>query len=159
MAKLFSGPAHNFVRSGPQLDLTPISSAALLTLAATPVLLTKRPPAGTLIVLRYAVFRYAPGDTGFTVAGDRDLMIEYTDGTDASLVCLCDNNTGGIDFTGTTAKQVLVPSAFPANTMATLDITDQVGVALQLDQVGSAEWAAGNGSLSIAVVYDTIKLW
>ncbi len=161
MSRTTLGPVHQFATAVPRIQLTHITTAQLLALAATQIPLTPKPRAGTLLILRYAVFRYAPGDTGFTVSTDRDLMIEYTDTskTDASLVVLCDNNTGGIDFNGTTAKQILVPSAFPADTMATLGITDQVGAGLQLDQVGSAEWTAGNGSLMVAVVYDTIKLW
>ena len=71
-------------------------------------------------------------------------------------VVLCDNNTGGIDFSGTTSKQILVPSAFPADTMATL--TAVLGQALQLDQVGAGEWNDGDGALNITTVYDLIRV-
>jgi hypothetical protein len=135
---------------------TAITNAQLLALAATQVLLTETPPTTHAIVLKYAVFSYIAGDTGFTVQTDEDLIIEYTGGTDASLVCLADNDTGGIDFTGTTSKQILVPSAFPADTMATL--TAVLGEALQLDQVGAGEWNLGNGCLNVTVVYDVIKV-
>jgi hypothetical protein len=161
MTKSQMGPVHSFNQSARKIRTTHLTNAQLLALAATQVPLTETPPPGTLIVLRYAVFRYYPGSTGFTAAGDCDLMIEWRDTslTDASLVCLCDNDTGGIDFTGTTAKQILVPSAFPADTMATLGVSSVVGAGLQLDQVGTTEWTAGDGVLDVTVVYDVIKLW
>jgi hypothetical protein len=156
MKGLGVSPSSQFGESYGKIKKTAITTAQLLALRATPVLLTETPPASHMIVLKYAVFSYVAGDTGYTVSTDRDLMIEYTGGTDASLVCLCDNNTGGIDFTGTTSKQILVPSAFPADTMATL--AGVLGEALQLDQVGSAEWTLGNGALNVTVVYDVIKV-
>jgi hypothetical protein len=149
MKGLGVSPSSQFGESYGKIKKTAVTTAQLLALRATPVLLTETPPASHMIVLKY-------GDTGYTVSTDRDLMIEYTGGTDASLVCLCDNNTGGIDFTGTTSKQILVPSAFPADTAATLAAV--LGEALQLDQVGSAEWTLGNGALNVTVVYDVIKV-
>jgi hypothetical protein len=150
-----AGPFKAFEDSHTHVRQTAVTNAQLLALAATQILLTETPPSTHMIVLKYAVFSYIAGDTGFTVQGDEDLMIEYTGGTDASLVCLADNNTGGIDFTGTTSKQIMVPPAFPADTMATATAT--LGEALQLDQVGAGEWNDGNGALNITVAYDVIR--
>ncbi len=162
MAKQQFGPVYGFGNSVRKVRTTNITNAQLLTLAASPVALTETPPAGSLIVLQYAVFRYIAGGVGFTCEADADLMIQWRDTakTDAALVCLCDNNTGGIDFTGTTSKQVLVPGVFPADVSATLGVTDVVGAGLELDQISAtAEWTTGTGALDVTVVYDVIKLW
>jgi hypothetical protein len=151
-----TGPFHEFSKNGYTLiEKTVITNAQLLALRATPVNLSITPPAGGVVLVpRYAVFDYIAGSTGFTVQGDEDLMIEYADGTNVMLVCLADNNTGGIDFTGTTSKTVLVPSAFPADTMAVLPATPNE--ALRLTQVGAGEWNDGDGCLNITLVYDVV---
>lgn len=131
-----------------------VSSAELKGLAASPKTLVADPAAGVILLFRYAVISYIAGATGYTVQADEDLMIEYSGGTDVAVVCLADNNTGGIDFTGTTSKRAFVPSTWPGDTAAVSQLTDAKG--FQLDQVGAGEWDDGDGTVEVFIVYDEI---
>lgn len=128
-----------------------ITSAQLKAMKATPVTLVDDPSAGTLLVFRFAFVSYIAGGTGYTcAAGDEDPVIEYSGGTDASADILCDNDTGGIDFTATTDRRAFVPAALPGADTVQLDEAE----GFQLKNPGTNEWADGDGTVEVTVVYD-----
>jgi hypothetical protein len=141
-----------------QLNATTVTvtSSELKALAGTNKTLVAAPGAGFSHLLQFAIFSYDAGAVGYTVQADEDLRILYgVGGNNASVVCLGDNNTGGIDFTGTTDKVARIPSTFPADTAAT-DQGWEDNKALVLDNVGAGEWDDGDGELDITCFYYTI---
>lgn len=130
-----------------------VSASELNNMKATPVEIVADPAAGTLLLPIYAMLSYNAGTTGFTcAAGDEDIVIQHSGASAAFVTVLCDNNTGGIDFTGTTDKRVYVPAVFPADTAAAAQLPEAEGFILQHD--GTGEWADGDGTLDVTIVYD-----
>jgi hypothetical protein len=130
---------------------TLITAAQLLALRATPIQISVDiANANQMLVFERAVLFYNAGTTGYTVQGDEDLIIEYESGQDTSVAILADNDTGRIDFTGTTDRALLVPASVAAGIAPTIVITNEM---LQLKQVGAGEWDLGNGTLEVWCTY------
>ena len=127
-----------------------VSSAQILALNTSPVLLVSAPGAGKLLVLRQVVLNYVAGGTGYTGAGG-NLQLFY--GTASGSVTVINNTTMPDTFLNGTSNQVVASNGFIPSVSS--QIGSAINKAISLND-NNGNPTLGNGTMVVTVWYNTI---
>ena len=124
---------------------TTLTAAQVNALRATPITVVAAQGANTWIEMVSAVITYDYATADFTVGGDEDLVIEWSDGTDATASI---ETAGFLDQTDDEIR------FYPFVLTAGADVEASINKALQIFNTGSGETADGGTSeVGVIVVY------
>jgi len=126
-------------------DTLVVTATQLKALAATPITIVAAPASGYVTEFISAVLVYDYLTTPFTLNGDNDIAIRYTNGAGAIVSDTID--TAGFIDQANDEIRLAMPIA------GTLDLVPSA--VLVIDNIGGSEWTAGLGDLTVKVTYRT----
>lgn len=126
-----------------------LSSAQLLALNGTPITVISAPAANKAIVIDRVV-AYKPSGTAYTVAGNKDIVLRYTDGSGTILIGV--ETTGFLDQTTAQTRYEMPQSAVGTGAV---EVTPTAAAAI-VAHMTTGEVTTGNSAVKLGIWYRTI---